>query len=143
MSIKQISVFLENRAGALSEVTSLIAENGIDLRAINLAETTDYGILRFIADNSKKAVEVLCSNGFIARANDVIVIAVADKSGGLHTLLDLLADENLDIQYMYSIFSGKGDNAYMVIQVKDVLLAEQIFKKHNIKTADKAELNIK
>lgn len=143
MSIKQISVFLENRAGALSEITNLIAQNNIDLRALNLAETTDYGILRFIADDADKAVSVLCENGFIARANNVIVIAVADKSGGLHTLLDLLADEKLDIQYMYSVFSGKGDNAYMVIQVKDIALAEEIIKKHNIKTADKSELNIK
>lgn len=143
MSIYQISVFLENRAGSLSEVTKLLADSGIDLRAVNLAETADYGILRIIADDYEKAEKALKENGFIAKVTKVLAIVVPNKSGGLHMLLDALADEKLDIQYMYSIFNNNDGFACMVIQTKDIALADEAIKKHNIKTASAEELCIK
>ena len=86
MAIKQITVFLENRAGRLLEVTQLLAYNKIDLRALNIAETTDYGLLRIIVDDSEKALAVLKENGAIATTTDVLAVAVPNIPGGLNTL---------------------------------------------------------
>ena len=108
MTIQQISVFLENRAGQLAEITSVLAKNNIDLRAIHIAETTDYGVLRIIADRSQDAANVLLNNGFILSMTPVVAAAVPDRPGGLAQLLAVLAQADMDIEYMYSMF-GRGD----------------------------------
>ena len=105
MAIHQISVFLENRAGQLAEITALLAKNGVDLRAINIAETSDYGVLRLIASHEPEACRVLRENGFIFSTSDVVAVGVPDAPGGLSTLLQLLAENSIDVHYMYSIFS--------------------------------------
>ena len=92
MAIHQISVFLENRAGQLAEITALLAKNGVDLRAINIAETSDYGVLRLIASHEPEACRVLRENGFIFSTSDVVAVGVPDAPGGLSTLLQLLAE---------------------------------------------------
>ena len=103
MAIHQISVFLENRAGQLAEITALLAKNNIDLRAINIAETSDYGVLRLIASHEPEACRVLRENGFIFSASEVVAVGVPDEPGGLSRLLQLLAERQIDVQYMLSL----------------------------------------
>lgn len=137
MNVIQISVFLENRAGQLSNITKVLSENNIDLRAINIAETQDYGVLRIIPADTQKASAVLLENGFIMAMTPVIAVAVPDRPGGLNSLLDALASENIGIEYMYSVFSSKNGESIMVLQVGEAekvsaLLSEKGFKVSSI-----------
>ena len=137
MNVTQISVFLENRAGQLSNITKVLSENNIDLRAINIAETQDYGVLRIIPADAQKASAVLLENGFIMAMTPVIAVAVPDRPGGLNSLLDALASENIGIEYMYSVFSSKNGESIMVLQVGEAekvsaLLSEKGFKVSSI-----------
>ncbi len=133
MKTTQISVFLENRAGQLSKITKVLSENGVDLRAINIAETADYGVLRLIADDTQKASAVLLENGFIIAMTPVIAVTVPDRPGGLSGLLEALAEEKIDIEYMYSVFSGETGEAKMILQVADNEKAVALLEKHNFK----------
>ena len=133
MNVTQISVFLENRAGQLSNITKVLSENNIDLRAINIAETQDYGVLRIIPADAQKASAVLLESGFIMAMTPVIAVAVPDRPGGLNSLLEALASENIGIEYMYSVFSMNSGEALMVLQVGEAekvsaLLEEKGFK---------------
>ena len=119
MAIHQISIFLENRAGQLAEITALLAKNGVDLRAINIAETSDYGVLRLIASHEPEACRVLRENGFIFSTSDVVAVGVPDAPGGLSTLLQLLAENSIDVHYMYSIFGQPNGMACMILRVAD------------------------
>ncbi|MBQ5906424.1 MAG: ACT domain-containing protein [Clostridia bacterium] len=137
MNVIQISVFLENRAGQLSNITKVLSENNIDLRAINIAETQDYGVLRIIPADAQKASAVLLENGFIMAMTPVIAVAVPDRPGGLNSLLEALASENIGIEYMYSVFSSKNGESIMVLQVGEAekvsaLLSEKGFKVSSI-----------
>ena len=137
MNVTQISVFLENRAGQLSNITKVLSENNIDLRAINIAETQDYGVLRIIPADAQKASAVLLENGFIMAMTPVIAVAVPDRPGGLNSLLEALAEENIGIEYMYSVFSMNSGEALMVLQVGEAekvsaLLSEKGFKVSSI-----------
>ncbi len=132
MTIHQISVFLENRAGQLSEITSILSEHHIDLRAISIAETADYGVLRLIADKPQEASNVLLEHGFILSMTPVVAVAVPDQPGGLARVLSVLSRAQIDIEYMYSVFGQVQGQAYMIFRVKDedllrgVLAAEGI-----------------
>lgn len=142
MAIHQISVFLENRAGQLSELTGLLAQNGVDLRAINIAETSDYGVLRLIAAHEPAACRVLRENGFIYAMNDVLAAGVPDEPGGLHTLLQLLAQHGVDVQYMYSIFGRPNGMAYMILRVAEPETVRTLLAAHGIRLADEETLGI-
>ncbi len=142
MTIQQISVFLENRAGQLAEITNVLAQNNIDLRAIHIAETTDYGVLRLIADRAQDAANVLLNNGFILSMTPVVAAAVPDRPGGLAQLLTVLAQADVDIEYMYSMF-GRGDGlAYMVFRVKDAEQLETILRSHGVTPAAGPDLGL-
>ena len=143
MSITQISIFLENRAGQLSEITKILSENSIDLKALNIAETADYGILRIISDDSDKAAKLLRDNGFIVTETPVAAAAVPNKAGGLNDLLSLMAEEKIDIEYMYSVFGQKDGLAYMIFKVKDVEAFISVLEKYFITVADNSDLGIK
>ena len=119
MNIHQISVFLENRTGQLAEITKLLAENGIDIRAISIAETSDYGLARMIVDNSHKASEVLLRHGDILSMTPVWAVEVPDRPAGLAEVLAVLAENHVDVEYMYSLFTHKEGMAYMVMRVSD------------------------
>ena len=142
MAIHQISVFLENRAGQLAEITALLAQNGVDLRAINIAETSDYGVLRLIASHEPEACRVLRENGFIFSTNDVVAVGVPDAPGGLSTLLQLLAENSIDIHYMYSIFGQPNGMAYMILRVAAPAEASSLLCANGMHLADAAELGI-
>ena len=119
MTIHQISVFLENRAGQLAEITGILAENNIDLRALNIAETTDYGVVRLIVSDPVKASTILLEHGFILTMTPVVAASVVDRPGGLAAWLKVLAEKNVDVQYMYSIFGQVDGKAHMIFRVTD------------------------
>ena len=119
MNIHQISVFLENRTGQLAEITRLLAENNIDIRALSIAETTDYGLARMIVDDAHKASSVLLQHGDILSMTPVWAVEVPDAPGGLADLLSLLAAEQIDVEYLYSLFTHRKGKAYMVMRVSN------------------------
>ena len=119
MTIQQLSVFLENRAGQLCEVTELLAQNDVDMQALNIAETADYGVLRLIVDAPQKAEALLREHGFVVRETPVVQAPVPDRPGGLNVVLRAIADAGIDIEYMYSVLGQKNGLAYMVFRVND------------------------
>ncbi len=142
MTIQQISVFLENRSGQIAEITRILARNGIDLRAIHIAETADYGVLRLIASKPQEASRILLENGFVLSMTPVAAVAVPDEPGGLARLLELLAGAGLDIEYMYSVVGRKDSLAYMIFRVADMRHLEDIFEKNGITPAGVEALGI-
>ena len=125
MSIKQISVFLENKPGTLDEMTDVLAKNNIDLRALSLAETKDFGIARMIVDDVFTATNVLKENGFVASLTSVLAFAIPDEPGGLSHLLKIFTEEKVNLEYMYAFLGGKDtDHAYMIFRVSDTKAAE-------------------
>ena len=143
MKVHQISVFLENRAGQLAEITAVLAKNSIDLRAISIAETADYGVLRMIVDDAEKATGILLSNGYILSMTPVTVIAVPDAPGGLAPVLAALAEAHIDIEYMYSLFTHKDGQAYMVFRVSDDEAFIAKLAAHGMQPVTKEELGLK
>ena len=141
--VHQISVFLENRAGQLAEITGVLAENGIDLRAISIAETADYGILRMIVDNAEKATSILLQHGYILSLTPVLVIAVSDQPGGLVPVLSTLAEGSIDIEYMYSLFTHIEGKAYMVFRVAEEEKFVTLLGTHGITPCTGEELGIR
>ena len=125
MNIQQISVFLENRPGTMAAFTKLLQKNEIDLRALSLAETSEFGIARILVDDAYGAIQVLKDADFVASLTSVIVVQIPDETGGLDHLLQYFADTNLNIEYMYAFLGGKEEkHAYMVFRVKDHRSAE-------------------
>ena len=141
--IQQISVFLENRKGQLGEITGILAENGIDLRAINIAETADYGILRLIADDPRKAAAVLSEQDFVVSVTPVVAVEVNDKVGGLHSVLKVITDADIDIGYMYSSFGKKDGAAYMIFRVSEPDKLADVLVSGGVNPATPEELGIK
>ena len=133
MKIKQISIFLENRKGRLYDVCSLLGKNDINIRALNVAETESFGILRIVVNKPDVAVKVLKDADIVAKITDVIAIEVDDRPGGLADILKALADEDVNIEYMYGFVEKSSDKALMVFRFDDVDKAAAILKKHNIK----------
>ena len=126
MSLKQLSIFLENRTGQLAEITSVLAQNNIDLRALHISETADYGVLRLIASEWERAQQILKDSQILVSTSDVISVSVPDRPGGLSSLLSVLADEDIDVSYMYSVFGKTNGGANMVFKVADVEKVEKI-----------------
>ena len=132
MLIKQISVFLENKSGRLAEVTKVLGDNNIDISALSIADTTDFGILRLIVNNPQKAEQVLKENEFTVSSTSVIAIAVPDKPGGLSKALGVLNELSIGIEYMYA-FVGKSDNeALVIIRVENPEKAVEVLMNNNI-----------
>src|SRR5512144_2171416 len=111
MKVEQISVFIENKSGRLAEITRILAEAGINIRALSLADTSDFGILRLIVNDNDKAKEVLKQHGFTVGKTDVVAVEVEDRPGGLHKLLNILYTANVNVEYMYAFVQQSGSNA--------------------------------
>ena len=127
MTIKQVSVFLENKTGRINHVTKILAANGINMHAFSMAETTDLGILRLIVSDVDKAVAVLRDANFAVMLTDVVCISCPDVAGSLASILDQLAEQDIFIEYMYAFASG--DNANVVIRPNDIEKCEQLLAK--------------
>ena len=143
MHIHQISVFLENRIGQQAEITKLLAEAGIDLRAMSIAETSDYGLARMIVDDSYKASSILLQHGDILSMTPVWAVEVPDSPGGLAEVLGVLADAHVDVEYMYSLFTQKDGHAYMVMRISDEPRFLSTLGDRKIKIMTKDELGLK
>lgn len=128
MIIHQLSVFLENRAGQLCGVTELLAKNHVDMQALNIAETADYGVLRLIVDAPQRACALLREQGFIVRETPVVQALVPDKPGGLNEVLRIIAEADIDIEYMYSVLGQKNGLAYMIFRVSDPEQLDAVLK---------------
>ncbi|MBN1892278.1 MAG: ACT domain-containing protein [Clostridiales bacterium] len=123
MLVRQINVFLENQSGRLAEVTRTLGQNNIDIRALYIADTTEYGILRMILDKPEHAVDVLTQAGFTVSSTPVIALAIADKPGTLDHALSILSEGELSLEYLYAYVGRASDDAVVVIRVRDPELA--------------------
>ncbi len=133
MLVKQISVFVENTSGRLEKVTRILAEHNINIRALSIADTTDFGILRLIVQDSDRAEQVLKENGITVKATDVIVIAISDKPGGLMSALHVLAENNISVEYMYTFVGGDADVVYDILRTENVQKAADLLIENGIK----------
>ena len=140
MSIKQVSVFLENRPGKLFELTKLLAEHGIDMRALSIAEATDFGIARIIVNDADLCALALREGQFIAQFSDVLAFAVPDEPGGLHNLLSEFNAARVNIEYMYAFLSGEKGRAYMIFRVTDTARAEKALGERGVKALELEEI---
>ena len=132
MSVKQISVFLENKPGRLYELTKVLRENKIDMRALSIAETPDFGILRLIVDDSYKTACVLKDAGYICSITPVLAAEVADEAGGLEKILNILGENDINLEYTYAFITRKKGTAYMVFRVQDNDKAIEILSKNQV-----------
>lgn len=143
MNVNQISVFLENRTGQLAEITRLLADQDIDIRAINIAETADYGVLRMIVDDAERAAGILLKHGCILTMTPVTVVGLLDKPASLANLLDVFTAGNIDIEYMYALFTHVKGKAYMVFRVTDDEKLDNLLAKNGIAPVTKEELGLR
>jgi hypothetical protein len=132
MKVEQISVFLENKAGRLAEVTRILGDSGVNIRALSLADTTDFGILRLIVDRYDKAREVLKSKGFTVGKTEVVAIEVPDRPGGLSSVLTILAQAGINVEYMYAFVQPSGKNAVIIFRFDNLDEAITLLQKEGI-----------
>ena len=142
MSIKQISVFLENKPGALYAMTGVLADSQVDMRAMCVAEASDFGIVRFIADDVYKATTVLKDAGYIHSVASVLGVAIPDVPGGLNRVLQVLTNAQVNVEYMYAFLGGKDvDHAYMIFRVAEQERAAAALAAKGIRIVDQEEIS--
>ncbi len=132
MRVEQISVFLENKAGRLSEVAKILSEAGINIRALSLADTSDFGILRLIVNDNNKAKEALKQHGFTVGKTDVVAVEVEDRPGGLHKILDVLYRSNVNVEYMYAFVQQSGSNAVIIFRFDNLDEAVKVLTQNGV-----------
>jgi hypothetical protein len=136
MIIKQLSVFLENKQGRICAAADLLAQNNVNIRALSLADTSDYGILRLIVDKPEEGKKILSDAGIVVRVTKVLSLTMEDTPGGALGVLRLLSQNGIDVEYMYA-FAGKNDGeAFMIIQTEELEAAEEILQKGGFRQAD-------
>lgn len=140
MQSEQISVFLENKSGRLSEVTGILAEAGVNIRALALADTSDFGVLRLILDNAEKAVSVLKDSGFTIGRTEVVAVQVEDRPGGLHNILDILKSNGINVEYMYAYVRHTGEHAVMIFRFDNISAALKVLADNQVKVIPGTEL---
>ncbi len=136
MRVEQISVFLENRAGRLAEITRVLGDAGVNIRALSLADTSDFGLLRLIVNDNDKAKAVLKERGFTVGKNNVVAVEVEDRPGGLNTILEILSKENINVEYMYAFVQHTGENAVIIFRFDDTDAAVKVLLDNNIKVLE-------
>ena len=140
--MKQISVFLENKPGALYGMTGVLAQHKIDMRALSLAETSDFGIARIIVDNVYAAATVLKDAGYVHSLTSVLGVAIPDTPGGLNKVLQVLTNAKVNVEYMYAFLGGKDtEHAYMIFRVEDNAAASAALAERGIRVVDQEEMN--
>ena len=133
MFIKQLSVFVENKSGRLAEITAVLAGAGIDIRALSIADTKDYGIVRFIARDNDRAYEILKQAGFTVGQTELIGVEVEDKPNALAEVIALLEEENINIEYLYSFVLTNHNSAKILMRVEDTERAVKLLGERGIK----------
>ena len=141
MSMKQISVFVENKPGALYALTAVLAQGQIDIRALSLAETKDFGIVRLIVNDLYKTTTLLKDAGYVHSLTPVVGVAIPDVPGGLNRVLQVLTDAKVNVEYMYAFLGGKDvDHAYMIFRVADDKAAETALASRGIQVLDQEQV---
>lgn len=140
MRAEQISVFLENKAGRLAEVTGILSDAKVNIRALALADTSDFGVLRLIVDNNETAVEALKNRGFTVGRTDVLAVEVEDRPGGLHSILDMLNEADINVEYMYAFVQHSGKNAVMIFRFDNIDEAVKVLEENNVKVINGSEV---
>jgi len=137
----QISVFLENKRGKLAEVTKVLAEHGIDMCAISIADTTNFGILRIIVDDPEKALRVLRQAGYTVNTTEVLAVEVPDRPGGLNRVLDILSKGDINVEYLYSFVRRPAERALILFKVNDLKMAKEILMRENVSVLTEDDVN--
>ena len=141
--VQQLSVFLQNKSGKIAAVVRALSDSGVDIRALSIADTTDFGILRMLVSDISAAKAALAEQNCILSVNEVTVVAVPDTPGGLSRVLSLMAQEEIDIEYMYSLIDRGKEDAYMVFRVSDEKRLLKVLSENGLNTVapDKLGLN--
>jgi ACT domain-containing protein len=140
MLIEQISIFVENKKGRLAEITKILADKNVDIRALSIADTTDYGILRLIVNNPKAAEKALADSGMTFTLTEVIAIGIPDVPGGLAGAVKVLSDKDITIEYIYAFLDPRQDTAFVILRVEDNEKAMAVLKENNIKLLTQSEV---
>lgn len=140
MLIKQISVFVENKLGRLADITQILSENKIDIRALSIADTTDYGILRLIVNNPEKAVEVLKNADMTVSITNVLAIGIPDQPGGFASAIRVLSDAGMGVEYAYAFITPEDGEAYVILRVDDNTKASEILKAGGVNLLSQEQL---
>ena len=133
MSVKQVSVFLENKVGRLAEVTRVLGERKVNIRALSIADTTEFGILRMILSRPDQARDIIEEAGFTVSETEVIVVEVPDQPGGLAEVLASLRDARINVEYLYAFVAPRGENALVVMKVENVKQALGLLEEKKVK----------
>jgi hypothetical protein len=141
MNVQQIAVFLEHKPGRLADISHCLAENNVNIRALSLADTTDFGILRLVADNTEKARKALKENGFTVGVTEVIAVAAEDKPGGMDKVLQVTSKAALNIEYMYAFTQKSGESGILLFKFDDPEKAIAAFKEAGIKILSGEEVH--
>lgn len=141
MAIKQLSVFVENKEGKLREITDILAKAGIDIRALSIADTSEFGILRLIVRDPQKAKALLEKNGFVATINDVVGVEINDRPGGLAEIIRLFAERDINMEYMYAFLTRTENKAYLVVRVDDASEVENLLESEKIRILTPADID--
>ncbi len=137
---EQISIFIENKEGRLAEVTAILRDAQVNIRALSLADTTDFGVLRLIVNDNDKATAALKSQGFTVGKTQVLAVEVNDKPGGLNQVLDPLWEKGVNVEYMYAFANPQCKNAIMIFRFDDIEKAKEILAENEIKVIDGQEI---
>ncbi|HHY00530.1 MAG TPA: ACT domain-containing protein [Methanothermobacter sp.] len=142
MKIKQISVFLENRKGRLWKALNVLSNAGVNIRALSIADTSEFGILRMIVPEPELAEEILLKNNFVVKVNDVIAVEVSDKPGGLDAVLGLLNNADVNVEYIYAFVEKKTNKAIVVIRTEDLNASIQVLDDGGVTILSTDEVNM-
>lgn len=140
MTVKQISVFVENKPNSMAQFVEVLSKNKIDMRALSLADAADFGIVRVIVDDVYNAMQVLKDEGYICSINKVLAVAIPDEPGGLANVIRYLGNDEINIEYMYAFTTRQKDLAYMIFRVQDKEKAIQALTKNGVKLVCQDEL---
>ena len=140
MAVKQISIFVENKEGRIKKAIDTLAKQDINIRALSIADTTKYGILRLIVSDNDKAIEALEKDGFIVKENEVIILAVPDEPNGLNSTLAVFDEKGINLEYLYAFVSSKTDEAIVVMRLENMEKAIEALQSSNVKILDSKDI---
>lgn len=140
MAIKQISIFVENKEGRIKKAINTLAKENINIRALSIADTTKYGILRLIVSDNKKAIDALEKDGFIVKENEVLLLTVPDRPNGLNSILTVFDEKDINLEYVYAFISSKTDEAVVVMRLENMEKAIDALHEKNIKVLETEDI---
>ena len=140
MAVKQISIFVENKEGRIKKAIDTLAKENINIRALSIADTTKYGILRLIVSDNEKAIAALEKDGFIVKENEVIILAVPDEPNGLNSTLEVFDEKGINLEYLYAFVSSKTDEAIVVMRLENMEKAIEALGESNVKILDENDI---